>query len=215
MKEYPHIDFWDRGILGDRVYAFNKIDGSNIRVEWDRKAAKKGNNGGFVKFGTKTQIIDNTNEYFGEAVDIFLDKYCDDLNDVFTKEKYFRNIDRVTIFGEYYGPSSFAGFHDPDETKDVVMFDICPYKKGFLPPKLFVEYFEHLDIPDVYYVGNYNRELVQRIKDSTELNEGVVCKGVRKTKGNDIVWMTKIKTNQWMDRLKNKFGEERLAEEYK
>lgn len=214
MKEYPHIDYWDKGIFGDRVYAFNKLDGSNIRIEWDRKQLKKGNNGGFIKFGTKTQIIDNTNEYFGDAVDIFLNKYCDSLNEVFKKDKYFRNIDRVILFSEYFGENSFAGFHDSNEKKDIVIFDICHYKKGFLPPKLFVEYFGHLDIPEVIYVGNYNKELIQNIKNNVELKEGVVCKGVRKTKGNDIVWMTKIKTNQWMDRLKNKFGEERVAEEY-
>jgi hypothetical protein len=35
MKQYPSIDATvRRGIL---VYAFDKLDGSNIRAEWDRK----------------------------------------------------------------------------------------------------------------------------------------------------------------------------------
>lgn len=215
MKEYPHINYWDKGIFGENVYAFDKLDGSNIRVEWDRRTAKKSNfSGGFTKFGTRTQIISKTNQHFGDSVDIFLEKYCDDLNKVFFSEKYFRNIDKVTLFLEYFGPSSFAGFHNLKEKKDVVLFDVCPYRKGFLSPKLFVEYFGHLHIPDVVYIGNYNKELIQDIKNNTELKEGVVCKGVRKTKGNDIVWMTKIKTNNWLDRLKNKYGEERLLEEF-
>jgi hypothetical protein len=215
MIEYPHIDY-GAGIYGEKVYAFDKLDGSNIRVEWDRRNAKKSVfTGGFVKFGTRTQIISKTNQHFGDSVDAFLDKYCDDLNDIFFHEKFFRNIDKITMFCEYLGHSSFAGFHDLKEPKDVVLFDICINRKGlFLPPKLFVEHFGHLDIPEVIYIGNYNKELIQNIKDNTELKEGVVCKGVRKVKGDDIVWMTKIKTNQWMDRLKHKYGEERLKEEF-
>lgn len=215
MKEYPHIEYWNHGIFGDTVYAFDKLDGSNIRVEWDKRTAKKSNfTGGFTKFGTRTQLINKTNQHFGDSVDLFLDKYCDDLNQIFFDEKFFRNIDRITLFCEYLGPSSFAGFHDLNEPKDVVLFDVCLYKKGFMIPKLFVEYFGHLHIPDIIYIGNYNKELVENIKTS-DLKEGVVCKGVRKTKGQDIVWMTKIKTNNWLNRLKNKYGEERLKEEFK
>ena len=46
------------------------------------------------------------------------------------------------------------------------------------------------------------------------LVEGVVCKATKKEKGNRI-WMTKIKTNEWMNRIKNKFGEARYLEELK
>jgi hypothetical protein len=215
MKEYPHIEY-GTGIYGEKVYAFDKLDGSNIRIEWNRKNAKKSAfTGGFVKFGTKTQIISKINQHFGDSVDVFLDKYCDDLNEIFFNEKYFRNTDRIIMFCEYFGKNSFAGFHDLKEPKDIVLFDICVNRRGlFLPPKLFVEYFGHLDIPEVVYIGNYNKQLIQDIKNNTELKEGVVCKGVRKVKGDDIVWMTKIKTNQWFDRLKNKYGEERLKEEF-
>jgi len=211
MKEYPHIEY--DGIYGEKIYAFNKLDGSNIRVEWDRKSIKKGHPTGFVKFGTRTQIIDGTDNNFGESVDMFLNKYCEDINKIFSKEKYFRNIDKVTMFSEYFGENSFAGFHE-DEPKDIVLFDICPYKKGMLHPKLFVDMFGYLDIPEIIHIGNYNKEFVERIR-SSDLKEGVVCKGVRKTKGNDIVWMAKIKTIKWLDRLKNKYGEERLKEEFK
>jgi hypothetical protein len=215
MKEYPHIEY-GYGIYGENVYAFDKLDGSNIRVEWDRKAAKKSDyTGGFNKFGTRTQIISKEDQNFGDSVDLFLNKYCEPLNKIFKDEKYFRNIDKITLFAEYYGPNSFAGRHEPDDVKDVVLFDVCPYKKGFVIPKLFVEYFGHLHIPDVIYIGNYNKELIHNIRRDNDLKEGVVCKGVRKTKGNDIVWMTKIKTNAWMDRLKNKYGEEALKEEMK
>lgn len=215
MKEYPHIMYAYQGIFGENIYAFDKLDGSNIRVEWNRKNAKKSNfTGGFVKFGTRTQLISKTDQHFGDSVDIFYEKYSDDLNEIFFNEKYFRNINTVTLFLEYFGPNSFAGFHDLTEKKDLVLFDVNPYKKGMLPPKLFLEYFGHLHIPDVVHVGNYNKEFIKSIYENEELKEGVVCKGVRKTKGNDVVWMAKVKTKKWLDRLKNKYGEDRLKDEF-
>lgn len=213
MKEYPHISHYSKGILGEQVHAFNKLDGSNIRVLWDKKNAKKSiSTGGFIRFGTRTQIISRVDQHFGDSVDLFLDKYCDDLNRIFHDERYFRNINRVNLYCEYFGPSSFAGYHDLKEKKDVVLFDVAPERKGFITPKLFIEMFGQLDIPELIYNGSFNKELIENIKNSS-LQEGVVCKGVRKTKGNDIVWMTKIKTITWLDRLKNKYGEDKLKEE--
>jgi hypothetical protein len=46
-----------------------------------------------------------------------------------------------------------------------------------------------------------------------ELKEGVIVKGVRKTKGKDEVWMAKIKSNLWLDRVKSKLGDKVLLEE--
>lgn len=45
MKQYPHIEYANKN-LGDKIWAFNKYDGSNIRLEWSQKR-------GFYKFGTK------------------------------------------------------------------------------------------------------------------------------------------------------------------
>ncbi len=41
------------------------------------------------------------------------------------------------------------------------------------------------------------------------MHEGVVCKGVRKK----LVWMTKVKSSKWLDRLRNLKGEIALAKE--
>ena len=214
MKAYPEIDYWNKGIFGEHVIAFDKLDGSNIRVEWDRRTAKKSNyTGGFRKFGTRTQLINKTSQFLGDSVDLFMDKYSDSLNEIFFTNKYFRNIDNLTLFNEYFGKKSFAGWHDPDDPKDIVLFDIIVYKKGFIKPKDFIELFGHLDIPKVIYDGNYNKEFIQNIRDNDELSEGVVAKGVRKTKGNDIVWMTKVKTNRWLTRLKSTKGKDALIKE--
>lgn len=42
--------------------------------------------------------------------------------------------------------------------------------------------------------------------------EGVVCKAKAQDKAHQV-WMVKIKTNEWLDRLKNKFGEQILNDE--
>jgi hypothetical protein len=44
MKQYPEILHYSRGHFGEPVIAFEKLDGSNIRLEWQRKR-------GFFKFG--------------------------------------------------------------------------------------------------------------------------------------------------------------------
>lgn len=208
MIEYPHIDYCN-GNFGNTVWGFNKLDGSNIRCEWSKKR-------GFYKFGTKKQIIDENHIEFGESVRIFMNKYNEKLSKIFKDNKEFRNIQNITVFSEYFGENSFAGYHDPTDIMDVVLFDVYLNKKGFVVPKNFIKIFENVGIPELIYHGNYNKSLIQDVKEGKyNIEEGLVIKGVKKQKGNDIVWMTKIKTQKWLDKVKNNLGEERLNEEYK
>ena len=76
MKQYPSIDATvRRGIL---VYAFDKLDGSNIRAEWDRKK-------GFTKFGSRNVLIDETESALGASIPLIKQKYEKDLTDIFKK----------------------------------------------------------------------------------------------------------------------------------
>lgn len=189
------------------MYAFNKYDGSNIRLEWSKKR-------GWYKFGTKKMIIDENHEVFGNSIKIFLKKYADDLHSIFTKDKSYRNSQSIVVFCEYVGENSFAGFHNPTDEMDMVLFDVSPYKKGLISPKQFINDFGHLHIPELIYQGNLNNSFIQDVKENKfNLKEGVVCKGLRETKGNPIVWMVKIKTQDWLDKIKNKFGEDTLKKE--
>jgi hypothetical protein len=199
VKQYPIIPYWNKGFFGESCIAFEKLDGSNIRAEWNKKQ-------GWYKFGTRNQLIDSHDRDFGEAVRLFYHTYADDLTAVF-RDKY-RDTQNFVVFFEYFGDNSFAGWHDPKDEKRVVLFDVNQYKKGFIEAKEFVKNFGHLEIPEIIYEGKYSRELVHRIKDS-DLHEGVVCKGIRKK----LVWMTKIKSNKWLDRLRNLKGEIALAKE--
>ena len=215
MKQYPHIEpYYDSKFIGEYCYAFDKIDGSSFRSEWDRRTSKK-SNFGFKKFGTRTQMITKSNHPFALAADIFMDKYADDLDKIFTEDKFFRGVNKITVFGEYYGENSFAGLHNPSDEKDVKIFDILVERKGFVKPNDFIDIFGHLDIPTLVYQGVLTQEFIDKVRNNEfDLMEGVVCKGVRQTKGNEVVWLLKIKSQKWLDRVKEKYGEKRLLEEF-
>lgn len=188
MKEYPSIPAKpDRDLL---IYAFDKIDGSNIRAEWSRKT-------GFYKFGSRTVLIDSSHDFLGEAPDLIRAKYEAGLADSFKKQR----IDRAICFFEFFGPNSFAGQHVA-ESHDVILIDVNPYKKGIDPPSDFIRSYQHLGIPDCVYTGKANHDFELGIKEGLIPGvtfEGVVCKGVRK--GRHLT-MFKIKSQAWIDKLR-------------
>lgn len=189
MKFYPSITKEVRPDV--YIYAFDKIDGSNIRAEWNSKR-------GFYKFGTRNQMIDEKTMPFGRAIPLLREKYESDLSMVF-KEQNWRD---ALCFFEYWGPSSFAGTHNFEEKMDITLIDVNPYKQGILDPVPFIKLFGHLDIPKVCYEGHVTTELFDKVKNNA-LNgmtfEGCVCKG----SDNGRVVMFKIKSKAWLDKLKN------------
>ena len=74
MIEYPSIINSSKAPR-EHCIAFDKLGGSNFRSKWTRK-------NGFDVFGTRTQLIDETTQFWGEMVNIFKDKY----------EKYFEKL---------------------------------------------------------------------------------------------------------------------------
>jgi len=207
MKEYPSINFWNKGTYGESVWVFEKLDGSSIRAEWNRKQ-------GWYKFGSKKVMIDERDYHLGEAVTLFKKKYGESLPKIFRDDKEIRNRDNVTVFYEYFGPLTFAGLHTNIDQKDVVLFDVSPHKMGMLTPKEFIQKFESVDT--AIYLGkhNFNKDLIRRVFEGDQLGltlrqntyEGVVCKGVVKTKGREKIWMVKLKTKDWLTKLKNRSG---------
>ena len=188
MKSYPSIDKKTKGDLF--YYGFDKLDGSNIRAEWDKKK-------GFWKFGTRHRLLSAEETPFGEAVGLVQETYSESLSKIFVDNRW----QKVICFWEFLGDSSFAGSHF-DEKHRVVLLDVNSYKKGFLPPKDFIKKFESTGIPNVVHRGNVNQPVLDSVKDGTlegVSDEGVVFKGVRK---NQIV-MFKTKSTAWLDRLRN------------
>jgi ATP-dependent RNA circularization protein (DNA/RNA ligase family) len=187
--------------------AFDKLDGSNIRVKYTQKK-------GFHLFGSRTQLIDHTHPHLGGVVSIFNEQFNDPLTKLIKKE--YPNEREVIVFGEYFGPKSFAGYHEPGDQMEFVLFDIMVGHKNrkFLNPKDFVKIASKysIKIPRVIYEGNLNDQLIQDVRAGKyDVVEGVICKGTIKTGAAcGSIWRSKIKTQSYLDRLFARYGEEGL-----
>jgi hypothetical protein len=191
MKSYPSIS---KDLRPDiYIYAFDKIDGSNIRSEWN---AKKG----FYKFGSRTQLIDENSKPLGKAIKIIKEKFEEEFSFI-AKEQKWRD---AICFFEFWGANSFAGQHKDDEEQTVTLIDVNPYKEGILEPAQFIKLFGRLDIPSVLFEGYITTEFVDSVKNSTldgMIDEGVVCKGANDKKTKMPI-MFKIKSRAWLEKLK-------------
>src|SRR5580700_353575 len=113
MKDYPTIPAAghllarsDAGYLGRPFVAFDKLDGSNIRAEWDRKK-------GWHLFGSRRRLLDGSRPLLGQAVGLILDGYGDGLAKVLVDDPAFQGTQEATAYFEFLGPHSFAGQHAP------------------------------------------------------------------------------------------------------
>ncbi len=191
MKTYPTID---RVVVNLPIYAFDKLDGSNIRAEWTRKK-------GFWKFGSRKCLVGEDNKLLGKAQRLVLDKYDDDLSKLFREQRW----QKAVVFFEYHGPRSFAGWHDDRDEHTVTLFDIAGDKKGILEPRTFLKTFGHLDIAPLLYQGNSNSDFSTQVEEGQLEGmtfEGVVCKGKYISPGRPK--MFKIKNLAWIEKLKLK-----------
>lgn len=192
MKEYPSIQ--RKYIKDEYVYVFDKLDGSNIRVEWSAKR-------GFYKFGTKTQLIDEHTPIFGEAIKLFLDRYdCRGMRKCLEKNKW----QRAVFFAEFLGPNSFAGNHKMDEQHEVVLFDVS-VNDAILDPREFCDNFDYAVTPKLLLAGErVDEDFIKSVHDS-KLDgmtfEGVVCKGFTRDR-HESPMIFKIKSNAWIEKLK-------------
>ena len=199
MKEYLSIPGWVDSPKGLPCIAFYKYDGSNMRVEWSKKK-------GWHLFGTRNRLFDHTDPEFGAAIPIFLSKYGDAIPKVLRDEKEYQGVKECTVFAEYFSENSFAQYHDFSEPHDVVLFDVNPFKKGIIGPRQFVKHFGHLHIPAVIYEGNFNQPFIRGVqRGDFPVKEGVVVKG-NKSNGRPPhnLWMSKVKTNWWMEELRRR-----------
>lgn len=200
MKDYPSIS----ASTGQKfeefdAYVFDKPDGSNLRAEFTSKR-------GFCKFGTRSRLFDETDQIFGGAIKIFNEIWNEPISKLVKDEHW----DGVTIFCEFVGPNSFAGQHALEDPKSLIMFDVCPLKKGFLGPKDFLKLcgdFEHT----VRYRGQerWTRAFVQSVREGKFecSEEGVVGKMGSAHK----IIRAKAKTQLWIDKVTGNFDAETAA----
>jgi hypothetical protein len=183
MKQYPTIP---GGVhRGVPVYVFDKLDGSNVRAEWSRKA-------GWYKFGRRHGLLDDTNPILArEARDLMLNSYSDDLAAIFRKQRW----DRVIAFFEFWGESSFAGNHE-EEPHQVTLIDVSVHRKGILEPRTFLKLFDGLSagLPALLHHGNFTADLQGQVEDGTlegMTYEGIVAKGKCTRPGRPLMFKRK------------------------
>jgi len=232
MKEYPSIPtlptqgsssfaHWKkRNHNMSEIYAFDKIDGSNVKAGWSSKE-------GFYKFGSRTSLLTSLLESCQSTTDLtqencltsYLksDQLILDKAEILikTQEDIIGSIcsknmwDNIILFYEVANSKSFLGNHNDDDPYNVYLIDVYLVDvKRILPPKDFVEIFsEEVNCAALLHKGNCNSDFVQSVQNGTLPDmgsEGVVCKA--KGKGNQII-MFKIKRDDWYSKLKQHCGD--------
>ena len=207
MKQYPTIvkfndEDTNSNLFEMEFWAFDKVDGSNIRVEWNSKKS-------FYKFGSRTQLLDPNNPILSKAIPLIL-KYEENLSKKFLELKY----EQVMCYFEFFGANSFAGQHDPyDLNFDVVLLDIEVHKKGYVDPENYIKHFSNLvPTPAMLFQGLLTETIIAEIKQGTFPGmsfEGVVFKAP--TRGHHNI-MFKIKNQAWIEKVCAKYGD--MAEKF-
>jgi len=191
MKEYMTIAHYKNH--SGKVYAFDKLDGSNVRAEWDHRK-------GFWKFGSRRRLLDENDPLLGEAKQLIknTEPY---FNHIFKRQRY----QKVICFFEYLGEHSMFGQHTK-EIHEVKLIDVSVYKQGLMTPQEFLKLFGDSGFEArLLYRGEVTKDFVDSVKDSTLEGmtfEGVVCKGAERPKKFSYPMMFKIKSDAWLKQLK-------------
>lgn len=199
MKAYPSISHHVETLLP--IVAFDKLDGSNVRAEWSTKR-------GWYKFGTRHRVIDNADPLLSRVPELIIDKYGERLGRALKDTGY----PSAVCFFEFWGPSSFAGNHDLNETQTVTLFDIAPFNQGILEPERYLSLVDRYEIDHarVLYVGTCATDFIDSVRNSALTGmtfEGVVCKS-RSDKRTKLPVMFKQKSQAWLDKLKIRCGDD-------
>lgn len=193
MKSYPSIPKFKSGNI--KLYTFDKCDGSNIRIQYSSKR-------GWYKFGTRTRLLDESDEIFGPAIPLFKETLAEPLEKIIVDQGWQEAI----VFGEYYGSQSFAGLHEKDDPKQITIFDVNPYKRGMLSPQEFLKLFGQHG-PRFLGLMNWTVGFVEQVRSGDI--EGISFEGVvGKVIHNNKLTMYKAKTQAWINKVLLKFDKE-------
>lgn len=201
MKHYPSFD---GKVIDIPIVAFDKLDGQNIRCEWDRKH-------GLHKFGSRKVLLGADHETMGRSIAMTLEKFGESLPRIFRDNR----LEFVTCYFEFHGAKSFAGMHEPDDpTLTTTLIDVDIYKKGMPVARDFLKMFEgKVDIPKVLYEGNPTVPFLDSVRNGTLEGmtfEGVVCKGAPLKRGFQPC-MFKVKNHAWVEKVKARWGNDPKA----
>lgn len=198
VKHYPSIS---RSVGQDfqefDAHCFDKCDGSNLRFEFNRKR-------GWYKFGTRTRLFDQSDQIFGESINLFRRVLAEPLERIVHEQRW----QHLIVFTEFGGEKSFAGLHEPGDPKNLTLFDAAAEKKGLIGPVDFRKLFED-KVATPKYLGHakWTRGFVERVRNG--LLEGVTFEGVVGKGGSrhELI-MAKAKTQAWVDKVFSRYTTE-------
>ena len=195
MKTYPSISrYRDDRHLGFTGDTFAKIDGSNLRFEWEAKR-------GWFRFGTRRRVINEDHETFGSALEMFESNFAEHFERLAVNKKW----NGITVYCEFWGENSFAGEHDPQDEKFLTPIDVAIYKRGILEAAEFVKLFN--DRFDLKYLGNlaWDQTFVERVRNSKY--PGMAVEGViGKTGSGHKRLAIKLKSKIWIEKVIQQYG---------
>jgi len=196
MKSYPSIVRVDQSGWNRDLYTFDKLDGSNLRFEWSRKT-------GWFKFGTRKRLFDRNDPVFGQAIPLFMDTLAEPLAEIAYNNKWVN----IVAFCEFWGKNSLAGRHNPEDPKNLTLFDVSIYRYGMLGPKEFLNHFKYLPIPNFLGVQKWNKSFVEKVRNSQF--DKITFEGVVGKSGDyDDLTLVKCKTNNWLDAIRRLYAED-------
>lgn len=201
MLHYPKIP-GSGSLPSGRCVAFEKYDGTNLHWDWDRDF-------GWHAFGTRRDQYNLTDAgiagfgarhaHLRQAPEVFLRTLAEGIDAVLRGGEWYARFPAFKVFTEFLGPGSFAGLHREDDPKELRLFDVEAEGFGMIGPEQFVRDFGHLSIARVVFRGKLTGTFADDVRRGRYgVDEGVVCKGGEGTS----LWMVKIKTAAYMDRLK-------------
>lgn len=207
MLHYPKMP-GSRNAPSGRCIAFEKYDGTNLHWEWDRDF-------GWHSFGPRRGEFNLTDEgirafvqqhaHLRETLEVFNSTLAEGIEKIFRENANYQIFQEFKVFTEFFGPNSFAGLHKEDDSKELRLFDVFAEPLGMIGPKQFVADFGHLPSARVVYEGKLTGQFTDDVRRGKYgVGEGVVCKGG--TGGADV-WMIKVKTHAYMERLQKAFAE--------
>lgn len=210
MKHYPTIPAEVMRSCAFHVY--DKIDGSNIRVEWKRKQGRK--TGNFYKYGSRKQLLAADQGLISKAPAL-LEIFAADL------ERHLIDklrIDRCICYFELHGDRSFAGVHNEDDDHQLILLDVEEHKRGFISQEDYLAIGDKSTVPlprciEQRIIVSYEYE--QEIRSGLHGTfEGVVCKSSKATDKYGKPIMFKIKNQAWIDKVKEVYkGNDKMLKE--
>jgi hypothetical protein len=175
------------GLLGQPFHTFAKVDGSNLRAQWNPKR-------GFYKFGTRTQLLSPEDAVFGPAVPLFSATLEQELDRIARSQRWTD----LVVFMEFAGTHSFAGSHLPDDPKTLYVLDAAANKQGILGPLRFLELFGSL--PHPAYLGRQAWDVAFASAVSASSLPGMSFEGVVGKSGDrHQLRFVKAKSQAWID----------------